>query len=51
MANSTGEGLQANSVGAAGVIATSFGAMAPTIGIALGVQLVDSRRRSHVANI
>jgi amino acid transporter len=43
VANSTGEGLQANSVGAAGVIATSFGAMAPTIGIALGVQLVATQ--------
>lgn len=35
--------LQSNSVGALGVVATSFGAMAPTIGIALGVQLVATQ--------
>jgi amino acid transporter len=45
MTGSGGDGnrLQANSVGVVGVIATSFGAMAPTIGIALGVQLVATQ--------
>jgi amino acid transporter len=42
-ARTEGDRLQANSVGVVGVIATSFGAMAPTIGIALGVQLVATQ--------
>lgn len=34
-----GDRLNANSVGAVVVIATPFGAVAPTVGIALGIQV------------